>query len=44
MANTYGLSDPSIVSVVFDGEKLGSEDTAESLDLEDDWMLDINVS
>jgi hypothetical protein len=43
VANTYGLSEPGIVNIVFDGEKLGSTETAESLDLEDDWMLDIQV-
>jgi hypothetical protein len=43
-ANTYGLSDVSTINIVFDGDKLGDTDTAESLALEDDYMLDIRVS
>jgi hypothetical protein len=44
LANIYAISDPSILKLKFDGEVVGDEDSPESLDLEDEDMIDILVS
>jgi hypothetical protein len=43
IANTYGLADTTGINIVFDGERLENTETVDSLGLEDDYMIEIQV-